>query len=182
MRIRFRQTYTPEQLAEVYSSPNEYTHWHEHVLRVNLTIGLGQHFFPDVNSVADLSAGATSVIVNSFPSATHHLGDFAERPGYQYRGMIEDTIHELPSVDLFICSETLEHVDDPDQLLRDIRVKAKNLLLSTPNGETTDENPEHYWGWDDSDIRTMLSDAGWHPLANINIDLPTYRCQIWACW
>jgi hypothetical protein len=64
-------------------------------------------------------------------------------------------------VDVFVLSETLEHVERPAELLAAIRKKARHLLLSTPLAEFDDRNPEHYWGWDKAGIRELLDVAGW---------------------
>jgi hypothetical protein len=68
-------------------------------------------------------------------------------------------------VDLFVLSETLEHMDDPDDLLRQIRMFSRYLFLSTPINEVeTSGNLEHYWSWGTNDLHQMLMDAGWTPL------------------
>ena len=110
------------------------------------------------------------------------LGDFA--PGYQIRGPIEETIERIPSVDMFVCSETLEHVNDPDAVLRQIRRKADMLLLSTPIGETAPSNNiQHYWGWDRPAIQDMLDKAGFKTVqvyTELVFPGSVYDFQIWA--
>ena len=110
-----------------------------------------------------------------------YFGDYA--PGYEITGHIDDTIKEIPKVDLFICSETLEHLDDPDATLKAIRAKTKYLFISTPNGEDNDGNPEHYWGWDNEDIKEMLVNAGFEPEVYYLLELKEYLYdfQMWIC-
>ena len=180
MRVRLRPRYSDEDLKRIYSKPHEHSYWYDHRVRVQTSIGLIKAYLP-MKSAADLSAGDASII-NALDIPEKHIGDYA--PGYQYRGAIEDTIKQIPKVDLFICSETLEHVDDPDTLLFDIRSKAKWLLLTTPIGEVTNENPEHYWGWDEDAIYEMLQKAGFTPEALNTLKFYNehciYRYQMWV--
>lgn len=181
MRLRLRPTYTDQQLAELYARPNDYTNWDDHRLRVELTFRFAKHYLPNVASVADLSAGATPLIQTIWPHARHYVGDFAHRPGYDFHGPIEQTIQLLPHVELFVSGETIEHLDDPDAVLREIRVRAAHLVVSTPNGETTDHNPEHYWGWDLDGVHEMLIATGWDPIGCLDMTVPGNHTQIWLC-
>ena len=58
-----------------------------------------------------------------------------ERP---YLDLSQGNIYDIPfkdnSFDLVICSEVLEHIDDPEKGLRElIRVSSKHIVLSVPN-------------------------------------------------
>jgi hypothetical protein len=139
-------------------------------------------------SVADLSCG-NAYIANTLVERHGHewtrlyRGDFA--PGYEFTGPIEQTIDEIPDVDVFVLSETIEHLDDPDAVLRQIRAKAKALILTTPDGEDNDLNDQHYWGWDTEAMKYMLLNAGWNPetLTTLSFHDPVYiyTYQIWTC-
>jgi hypothetical protein len=134
-------------------------------------------------TIGDLSTG-DAAIPKGLAAEWHTLllGDLA--PGYLYHGPIEETIKQIRDVDLFILSETLEHLDDPDQVLKDIRMKSKSLLLSTPLDEDNDGNPEHYWSWNKDDVRLMLVSAGWSPdiYSSVQFEsLNNYGFQIWGC-
>lgn len=180
-RTRLRPAYTTEQLAEVYRTPHDHTRWADHHLRVDVTIEVARWMCRQhgLQTVSDLSCG-DAAIANAL-TETAVLGDYA--PGYTYQGPIERTIDEIPPVDLFICSETIEHLDDPDMVLRKIRAKARCLVLSTPEGETGDSNPEHYWGWTSPDVEEMLRAAGFTPVVHNVLGLreTVYDYQIWGC-
>lgn len=185
MRTRLRPKHSDEALARIYATPHDHTRWADHHLRVDVTASLTRWVATQFGcrTVADLSAG-DGAIVNSLqlPASVVHLGDFA--PGYQYTGPIEETIHQIPSVDLFICSETIEHLDDPDEVLYQIGQKAGALVVSTPIGEVEEVgNPEHYWGWDVDDVVRILDDTGWEVVVTNVLELPgwTYDYQIHAC-
>jgi hypothetical protein len=111
-------------------------------------------------SVADLSCGDAAIVRAAGLEDVAQLGDYT--PGHQFCGPIEQTVDLIPPVDVFLLSETLEHVEDPAGLLWKIRQVASRLLLSTPLDEDTDRNPEHYWGWGFVDINDLLSKAGWN--------------------
>ena len=181
MRMRLRGAYSPEQLADLYSIPHEHSTWPDHRARVRATIALAR-YFEDVRSIADLSAG-DAVIINALKIEKKFIGDFA--PAYEFVGGLEKTIHEIPFVDLFICSETIEHVDDPDAVLRLIRAKCKYLVLSTPDGEDNPGNPQHYWGWNKEDMHEMLVSAGFTPVIYTGLEFTDpgliYDYQIWGC-
>lgn len=161
MRTRLRPTYSSEELAEIYKQPHNHMRWEDHKYRVNTSIGMLRTLLP-VDSIADLSAG-DSFIISNLDASKKYVGDFA--PRYEFSGPIEQSINQIPKVDLFICSETLEHLDDPDMVLAKIREKTDWLFISTPDGEDNTNNPEHYWGWDTEGIEQMLRTAGFTPKA-----------------
>lgn len=159
-RERCRPKYSDEELAEIYAVPwGMQDDWKDHVLRQNATLVLAGRFITAEDTTgADLSCG-DGYLSCHIPGVRWLLGDFA--PGYDYQGPIEETIRQIPNVDVFLCTETLEHLDDPDAVLRAIRYKAKKLIASSPIMQWWDENPQHYWAFDKGAYRKMLRDAGW---------------------
>lgn len=186
MRVRLRPAWTPAELAAIYAEPHDHCAWgYGHDIRVTQTIALAAwlaDMAPAATLVADLSCG-NAVIPRAIPSRSGRqllLGDYA--PGYPIVGPLEDTLPRLEPVDLYICSETLEHLDNPDHVLALIAEKAHRLILSTPLGETSDGNPEHYWGWDHDGIGSMLAATGWSTVAQVDVAIPdSYTYQLWAC-
>lgn len=185
MRTRLRPMPSADELAAMYAEPHDHTKWDDHRFRVDVTSALAHHMLPQGGTVADLSCGDATIAMRLAAShnARLYLGDFA--PGYAFEGPIEETIGQIPDVDLFICSETIEHLDDPDAVLAQIRRKTTALLLSTPDGETGEGNPQHVWGWDSEAVEKMLRDAGFTPAVYNLLDLRpaggVYAFQIWAC-
>lgn len=123
------------------------------------------------------------MIARSFPNVRLTLGDFA--PGYEIQGKIEDTIGTIDPVDLYVLTETLEHLDDPGAVLREIRDKTRFLLVSTPVDCWEDTNREHYWAWSREGVEELMTDAGFTVLTYNIIDSRTYGepyCYgIWSC-
>jgi hypothetical protein len=180
MRTRLRPAYGADDLSRIYSTPHCHSRWADHRIRVAVTTEIARWVATeqDCRTAADLSCGDAAITkVLGLPTT---LGDYA--PGYPITGPIEDTIHQIDPVDLFVCSETLEHLDDPDTVLKRIRSKTRCLVLSTPDGETGLDNPEHYWGWDAAAVEDMLRAAGFAPVVCNVLRLDTqYDYQIWGC-
>ena len=183
MRKRLRPAHTPAQLAEIYATPHDHTQWADHVARVDATIAIARALADGpLERGADLSCGSAAVL-NALAIAERHLGDFA--PGYQYTGPIEETIEQIPDVDLFVCTETLEHLDDPDVVLKQVRAKTRLLVLSTPVDAWDDDNLEHYFAWSQSDVEEMLTAAGFTVAGYAELDFRpyglVYSFGIWGC-
>lgn len=156
---RLRPAHSTERLAEIYATPHQHGRWSDHRQRVKATIALTLPYGPFATA-ADLSAG-DGTILNSLPVLGRtYLGDYA--PGYELCGPLDVTIRALGSpVDLFVHTETLEHVDDPQSTLALIRqYTSRILILSTPVNAWDDKNPEHYWAWSAADVEDMAATAG----------------------
>jgi hypothetical protein len=181
---RLRPKHSQEFLSELYAEPHD--HWRYgrgHGLRVSITQIIAKDIAREVQAetVADLSCGngeiAKCLGIKKF------LGDYA--PGYEYTGPIEETLEQIPNVSLFICSETLEHLDDPWSVLHVIRKKSDGLVLTTPINAWEDTNKEHYWAWDKESIENMLTTTGWSSNVYAELDSTvfgeTYTYGIWGC-
>lgn len=176
---RLRPKWSDDELLEVYDHQYNHTLWDDHIVRVKQTIDFGRRvpLTKDMFTVADLSAG-DGAIANGLPFPNKILGDFY--PGFEYCGKIEDTIEQIPNVDLFVLSETLEHLDNPGEVLKQIRNKTKYLLLSTPQDNWDDDNLEHYWAWDKDGVQQLLIDAGFEPIEFMSEKI-WYTHQYWIC-
>ena len=166
-RVRLRPAHDSAALARIYAKPHNHTAWHDHKLRVALTAQFAHQLTGKVDTGADLSCG-DGTILSSLDVGTRYFGDFA--PGYPLTGPIDETIELIPAVDLFVCCETIEHLDDPDLTLKAIRGKAKALVLSTPVDAWQDHNPEHYWAFSRQGVEDMLTAAGFTVVAYAAID------------
>ena len=137
-------------------------------------VGFGKGF-GKVSSVADMSCGSGEIArrIAKHSGIEPILGEYG--PGYEYTGPLHETVPEIPHVELFICTETVEHLDDPDRDLKLIREKCDKLLLSTPmdEGDGNGKTPAtgHYWTWGRHDVEMMLLDAGFNVNAFILIDM-----------
>lgn len=182
---KLREFHADEELARIYASPHDHKIFGRgHAIRVNTTIQLANDMAYQVNakSVADLSCG-NAAIAKALNIEKMILGDYAQ--GYEYSGLLEINLKNIENVDLYICSESIEHVEDPGFVLDSIRSKSKTLVLSTPIDCWDDGNPEHYWAWGRQDVETLLNNAGWSPDIFIMLDTivfgEPYIYGIWGC-
>lgn len=61
--------------------------------------------------------------------------------------------------DVTVCGEVIEHVDNPEALVKELmRVTKKKVIISTPNLEFDD--PEHLWELGEGDLYDLLIDYG----------------------
>lgn len=186
MRVeRLRPLPSPEALAAMYPVPHDHRlYGRGHGERVEATIALGIEHIDEFHRVfvADLSCGNGEIARRIWGSENWsgelHLGDLAvlpaELPGTKYHGPIEETIHLLPTVDTFVLSETIEHLDDPGAVLALARSKSARLLLSTPLECWDDGNTEHLYAWDREGVEDLLKRTGWQPVAFTSVDSREY--------
>lgn len=187
MRNLQRPFWTPTQTAEIYASPHDWRVLGDgHKVRIERLIAIAKTLYPNPDTVADLSCGIPT-ITDALRAKRTYLGDFA--PGYEFTGPIEQTIDLIPDVDLFLCAETLEHLQDPDSVLVKIRGKAKALVCSVPicRVPEDDGNGEHYWAFDRDGFEQMLNECGWDVViyeqvtASPGTTGPTYQCGLAGC-
>jgi hypothetical protein len=184
---RLRPAYTPKELVKVYSQTYDHRGWDDHIQRVDFTREfiqkvMGERYYGP--GIADLSCGSGAIPLGLETARDNLvLGDLVHTNWYDVSGPIEETIDQISEVGIFILSETLEHLDDPWHVLYKIRQKASCLILSTPWNEITDENPEHYWGWDEDGIEFLLGETGWWPDRMVKFTPTTeptyYTYQVW---
>lgn len=189
MRKQLRPMLDRGRLRQLYAVPHQHAKWFDHRVRVDVTVAIAAQHMPTAGVIADLSCGDAEIprrIAERTKAEMIILGDYA--PGYELTGPIEQTIEQVgkSSVDLWVCSETIEHLEDPDSVLAKIRQRTDKLILSTPDGETDpNRNPEHIWGWDSEAVGNMLAEAGFRPLSYSTLDLRPagyeYCYQIWVC-
>lgn len=181
MRKRLRPKYSDEDFTKIYDHTYDHTKWDEHKKRVQWTIRRLQRFInlrPEIARVVDLSCG-DGAILTGLNVENKEFCDIA--PGHHLT-MVSRPCEEMVRLitgDLLICSETLEHLDDPDQFLRDAQENFKFIAITTPLGETNDYNWEHYWGWDLTGVNDMLRATQWYPLVEETLPLEHYTYQFW---
>lgn len=182
---RLRPKWSQEELEKIYAQPHDHHKFGRgHDVRVKVTIEILKDMVHQIGATsgADLSCG-NGAILNSVNLQNKYFGDFA--PGYQYHGPLEKTLLDIPNVDIYVCSETLEHLDEPEYSLHLIRQKSRSLVLSTPIEKWNDTNEEHYWAYNRDGVEELLVGAGWKPDVFLFLDTTIfeepYKYGIWGC-
>lgn len=176
---KLRRFHDAAELRRIYEHKYNSSAWPEHVRRVTFTRNLIQGLITEhgLTTMADLSCGDAEV-TSTLTGLTHrHLRDFTDH-GEDILSLLNGV---LDPVDLFVCTETIEHLEAPWTVLERIREKTKWLVLSCPNDEKNAENWEHYWSFEQDDVRDMLTQAGFTDLECTGLWEPgwNYDYQIW---
>lgn len=173
MRVRF--TREPISYGAVGRSNDE---WPDHRMRALVTGSMLAWMRPD--TVLDPACGDGSVV-----KVAHHLLETsggiqlvvlndAGQPNIEAMEWLPPTwesgvrdLHETMTDErpfqVIVLTEILEHLEDPDLILRLAADKAQRLLVSSPEMRSgqVDHNPEHLWMFDGEGYEQMLNEAGW---------------------
>lgn len=210
IRTRLRDQHADEAAfyADRYPGGYQHTRWSDHVERIAATSSFAAPWldYYNITSLADPSAGdgalARALIATAPRIHQAYVGDLNPGPelaqGWSSvtpyvwvnleptpldRSLDQlDLSRENVPVDLLVCSETLEHLDDPDAFLLRAKRSARSILITTPENETATDNLEHYWGWDSEAVSAMLHEAGWRTVDHTifqPLTADTYRFQMW---
>lgn len=181
MRIRLHEKMSAEVFADIYSQPYDHTKWDEHRRRITWTTHRIHEFMAThkIFSAADLSCG-DGVILRSLNIPRKEFGDVVHASHLTMTRPIEEAIKLIKPTDLLICTETLEHLDDPDTFMNHAAQVCRYGVFTTPLGETDpDKNFEHYWGWDEEGVRELLVRGMWTPIYQDTLIDEYYTYQLW---
>lgn len=135
----------------------------------NVAVAFGEGF-GKVASLADMSAGDGRVprSLAEYSGIEPLLGDYT--PGlYPYSGTYQQTVPMLPVVELFVSTNTVEHLNDPDGDLALIRTRCEKMLLVCPIDEE-DAGGQHLWYWTRGGVEDMFTAAGFQQEAYCELD------------
>lgn len=177
---KLRRFHTPQRLAEIYANQYQHVQWQSHQERVQVTTEIAQRLIDaeGIKRIADFSAGDRAIVSGLAGYTDAWLHDITD-DGVD---IVERLREETFQYDLFICTETIEHVERPWELLEEIAPRTRWLLLSTPLDEDpAEDNWEHYWSFEAVDIDDLLIQSGF-PHGVMTTHRPAtgpYTYQIW---
>jgi 2-polyprenyl-3-methyl-5-hydroxy-6-metoxy-1,4-benzoquinol methylase len=140
---------------------------HQERLRTAATL-VARHIEQGARSVVDLGCGDGGLL--------SLIGPLAECWGYDlmpaniaaarqerhveawHKDFVNDSIRWA---DVAVCTEVLEHLEDPHKMVARIAGHARRVVASSPSEETADSHDEvHAWAWDPDGYRAMFESAG----------------------
>lgn len=172
-----------------YDEQYDHTKWDEHDTRVRITLTLADKYIRKYHcaTLMDLSCGDGAIplgLKSSSGMTCVELGDIVHGDHLTVVGPIEESIQSIgdSSGDLFICTETLEHLDDPVSILREISCHTEYILITTPVNETLEHgNYQHIWSWTPTELKSLIKECGFDILHYVELGLDFYTYGfIWA--
>jgi SAM-dependent methyltransferase len=116
--------------------------------------------------VLDVGCGAKPYYPFFAERASTYVGvDVVENPAAELLGSVEDLPIEDASFDIVLCTQVLEHCDDPAQAVRELRrvtAPGGRVLASTHGVQVYHPSPEDYWRWTHAGLRRLFEEhAEW---------------------
>lgn len=104
------------------------------------------------------------------PYVSDYVGvDSGEQAEPDIVGTAEEIPVEDASFDVVVCSQVLEHVDDPPRVVRELHRVTRpggRVLASTHGVQVYHPSPDDYWRWTHAGLDKLFRDAGaWSSLA-----------------
>jgi SAM-dependent methyltransferase len=98
--------------------------------------------------------------------ASEYVGvDVVENPAAELLGPVEALPAEDASFDVVLCTQVLEHADDPQQAVRELRRVTRpggRALVSTHGVQVYHPSPVDYWRWTHEGLRRLFTtNADW---------------------
>ena len=95
--------------------------------------------------------------------ASEYVGvDVVENPAAELLGPVEALPVDDASFDVVLCTQVLEHCDDPQQAVRELRRVTRTggrVLASTHGVQVYHPSPADYWRWTHTGLRRLFESA-----------------------
>ena len=119
--------------------------------------------------ILDVGCGVKPYYPFFAPVASEYVGvDVVENPAAELLGPVEALPVEDASFDVVLCTQVLEHCDDPAQAVRELhRVTRRGgrVLASTHGVQVYHPSPADYWRWTHEGLRRLFAQgADWTEL------------------
>jgi SAM-dependent methyltransferase len=96
--------------------------------------------------------------------ASEYIGvDVVENPAAELRGAVEELPVDDASFDLVLCTQVLEHSDDPGRAVSELRrvtASGGRVLVSTHGTQVYHPSPQDYWRWTHAGLRRLFEENG----------------------
>ena len=98
------------------------------------------------------------------PFVASYIGvDPVDNPRAELKGTVEDLPVENGSFDVVLCSQVLEHCDDPARAISELHratAPGGRLLLSTHGVQVYHPSPTDYWRWTIAGLEKVVRENG----------------------
>jgi SAM-dependent methyltransferase len=112
----------------------------------------------------DVGCGAKPYYPFFEPFRVEYVGlDPVENPHAELRGTVENIPAEDASFDVVLCTQVLEHADDPAQAVRELRrvtAPGGRVLASTHGVQVYHPSPADYWRWTHAGLEKLFRENG----------------------
>jgi len=135
-------------------------------LRTPLTDWLEQHAraTPEGSRLLDVGCGKKPYYPVFADSVSAYVGvDMVENPVAELLGPIEALPVEDGSFDVVLCTQVLEHCDDPAQAVKELRrvtAPGGRVLASTHGTWVYHPSPQDYWRWTHTGLERLFHQNG----------------------
>lgn len=96
-------------------------------------------------------------------AVSEYVGVDVANPAADLEGTVESIPVPDASFEIVLCTQTLEHADDPGRAVRELRrVVAPDgrVLASTHGVQVYHPNPDDYWRWTHAGLRRLFGENG----------------------
>ena len=120
--------------------------------------------------VLDVGCGPKPYYPFFVRAATDYVGvDIAGNPAAELHGSVEALPVGDATFDVVLCTQVLEHCDDPAQAVRELRrvtAPGGRVLASTHGVQVYHPSPVDYWRWTHAGLRRLFEENGrWSTLS-----------------
>ena len=113
--------------------------------------------------VLDVGCGPKPYYPLFAPHASEYVGvDVVENPAAELRGAVEELPVPDASFDVVLCTQVLEHCDDPARAVAELRrvtAPGGRVLASTHGVQVYHPSPHDYWRWTHEGLRRLFEEA-----------------------
>ena len=94
-------------------------------------------------------------------AVAEYVGVDVANPAAELEGTVEDIPVRDGSFDLVLCTQTLEHANDPARAVRELRrVAGGRVLASTHGVQVYHPNPDDLWRWTHAGLERLFRENG----------------------
>jgi SAM-dependent methyltransferase len=117
----------------------------------------------------DVGSGSKPYAPFFADAVAEYVGVDVANPAAELEGTVEDIPAADGSFDLVLCTQTLEHANDPGRAVRELRrvvAPGGRVLVSTHGVQVYHPNPDDYWRWTHAGLERLFRENGpWSAVA-----------------